>query len=149
QRDRVPRPCGWFAGGHGQRLRGGDRGRNAVRFAHGFRAGAVIPAPRGRNRGGKAVRLLVAALFCAPAILHAQLQLTVMAGTQSKVVASGGMLNLGQVAAGASESIVIQALNTSTTAPLTILPNTPSLSGAGFTLLPSPGTTSLAPGSFL
>lgn len=95
------------------------------------------------------MRFLIALLLLAPLAAQAQIQLTVMAGSQSTVVTSGSTFSLGQIAAGATESFTIQALNTGT-APLTIEPNGLALSGAGFTIT-SPLSTppSLAPGSVL
>ncbi len=89
-------------------------------------------------------------LLLAAGALHAQqLQLSVVVGNASTPVASGSAYSLGQIAAGATEKFVIQALNTSSTTPLAIQPNTPSLSGAGFTMSAPSAPGSLAPGSFL
>lgn len=93
---------------------------------------------------------LAVALLLAPLALEAQqLQLSVIVGSAATPVASGGAFNLGQIAAGATTNFVIQALNTSSTNPLSVLPNTPSLSGAGFSMSAPSAPGSLAPGSFL
>lgn len=90
---------------------------------------------------------LLVLLLAAVSLEAQQLQLSVVVGSAATPVAANSAYSLGQIAAGATENFTIQALNTSPTTPLAVLPNTPSLSGAGFSLN-APSTPSLAPGSF-
>ncbi len=90
-------------------------------------------------------------LMLAPLAAQAQLQLSVVTDSRTAAVASGATFSLGQIPSGGSEDFVIQARNTGS-ATLGIAPNTPALSGAGFTITsPTPAAIppNIAPGGVL
>lgn len=89
-------------------------------------------------------------LLFLPIAAQAQLQLTIINGSQKTPVSSGQTVSLGAFAPGTTVNFVIQATN-SASAPVAIPANSPSLSGAGFSVTSISPTTpvTIAPGSSL
>ncbi len=92
----------------------------------------------------------VTLLLLAPIAAQAQLQLTIVNGSQKTPASSGQTVSIGAFAPGVSDNFVIQATNT-TSGPITIPANSPSLSGAGFSItsVSPPAPVTIAPGSSL
>ncbi len=91
-----------------------------------------------------------ALLLLAPIAAQAQLQLAIVNGSQKAPVSSGQTVSIGAFAPGTTNNFVIQATN-NTTAPVPIPADSPSLSGAGFSItsVSPPTPVTIAPGSSL